>query len=187
MKIEKITLSDISQNGKGHSIISRITYVQSAEYEKFDEINRRVAENLLAFCKDRLCGVDGVVGSVVALLTPTVCYVDDTVISIKYDFTVSSDRKVVHHKRFCINMLYELGVFLLPSFLSGKKRIDSCGSFYLSRGEGGEVLATPVIKSIERGAIIGRRSEIDAYCDGEAQKVKIKIAHFLTCKTVRKN
>lgn len=184
MKIEKLALSDTWRVGSNLNVTVKITYIYSGEYEKLDAVNRRIAENLSVYLKNKLD--DNVSGNIVALLTPTIMYVDEEIISIKYDFTQTSDRRILNHKRFCINMFYKQGLLLLPRFIDGRRRIKSASEFYLKRGEDGELLCVPVVQSLQVGTVVGRRSEIDAYCDGQVQKVKIKIPHFLNDKKVRK-
>ncbi len=184
MKIEKLTLSDTWRVGLTLNVITKITYIHSGEYEKLDAMNQRIAENLFDYLKNKLG--ENVTGNIVALLTPTLTYVDDDIISIEYDFTITSDRRILNHKRFCINMLYKQGILLLPRFLDKHRRIKSTSEFYLIRGADGELLCVPVIQSLQAGTVVSRRSEIDAYCDGRSQKVKIKVPHFLDGKKVRK-
>lgn len=184
MKIEKLTLGDTQRIGPNLNVI-KITYVQSKEYEKLDLLNERIAQNLFEYAKNNLQNIGD--GNVVVLLTPTLTYVDEGVISIKYDFTVTSNMRILHHKRFCVNMLYKSGLLLLPCFLDKHKYIHNSTQFYLNREDDGGLLAVPVIRSLQVGTVVGRRSEIDTYCDGAPQKIQIKIPHFLTDKKMRKN
>lgn len=184
MKIEKLTLGDAWRIGLNSNVTVKITYIHSGEYEKLDAINQRIAENLFDYLKNK--PYENATGNIVALLTPTLTYVDDEVISIKYDFTQTSDRRILNHKRFCINMLYKQGLLLLPRFLDRCRRIRHSYQFYLTRGVDGELLCVPVMQSLQAGTVVSRRSEIDAYCDGRSQKVKIKVPHFLDGKKVRK-
>lgn len=173
--ITKESLSEAVSRERQNSGIIKITFVASDENEKLDAVNRQLGNKVFEYAKNNLTCT----GGFVVLLSPNVTYLDDDIISIRYDFTITSDRAIVRHKRFCINMLLKQGVFLLPRFISGRTRIASSNSFYLKKGENGAVYAVNVVKNLEKGMRINRGREIDEFCDSKPVRVKIKIPHCI--------
>lgn len=188
MKIQKECITDSRRIDHSLSIISKITFVSSEEDERFSTLNRSIAENILSFCNKLDSSYDGIMGNVVALLTPAVTYMRNDIISIKYDFTVSSNGAIVYHKRFCVNFHCDLGIFLLPRFFKEAKMPRSSAAFYImpcdddsnSDSDSDRVVVVPVLRELERGMRVGRRSDIDAFCDGKNMTAKIKIPRCLT-------
>ena len=186
MKIQKECITDSIRAGHSLSIISKITFVTSEDNERFDSLNRGIAENILSFCNRLDSSFDGIIGNVVALLTPVVTYMRNDIISIKYDFTVSSNGATVYHKRFCVNFHCGLGIFLLPRFFKGAKMPRACSDFYIVPCDEDceDVIVVPVLRELERGMRVGRRSDIDAFCDGKIMTAKIKIPRCLTSESI---
>ncbi|MBQ7821340.1 MAG: hypothetical protein IJ391_03560 [Clostridia bacterium] len=184
MKIQKECITENRRIDMSLNIITKITFVTSEECEYLSFFSRKLAENMLAFCRGLGAG-DGISGNTVVLLTPTVTYMRDDIISIKYDLTLSSNGVLVYHKRFCVNMHTALEILLLPRFVSGKLRARDVSSFYLVP-EGDGIAAVTVSRSLERGMRIGRRSDIDAYCDGKSARIKIKIPKCVSMQSLSK-
>ena len=177
--ITKESLREITGDGRKSRVI-KITFVSSDDNEKLDALNRHIGSRVFEYVKNLPCD-----GDFIALLSPNITYLDNDIISIRYDFTITSERAIVRHKRFCINMLLKQGIFLLPRFVSTKIRLASSNSFYLKKGEKGGIYAVNVAKNLEKGMKITRGREIDDFCDGKSSLAKIKIPHCL--EAVRNN
>lgn len=177
--ISKESLGEITGSGRKSRAI-KINFVASDDNVKLDTINRQLGNKVFEYVKNLPCD-----GDFVVLLSPNVTYLDEDIISIRYDFTITSGGEIIKHKRFCINMLLKHGILLLPRFVYGRTGILSSNSFYLRKGDNGDIYAVNVAKSLEKGMKITRGREIDEFCDSKAVRVKIKIPHCL--EAVRNN
>lgn len=163
-----------------YTLVCKINYISSDDNDYVERINSGIAERLLKCFASEKPSFGSIAGNILALLTPSVTYFDESIISIRYDFIVTNGNIVVFHKRFCVNLLYELGIFLLPGFLKSKKHKPK-GEFYLKESENG-IVCTPVLKSIPAGTILGRRREIDLYSDGKTFEVNLTLPEYLKAK-----
>lgn len=186
MTITKPTLTFSKKLSRTLDFIARITYLQVENADKFNLLNKTVAEKTHKQC-EALSDSFGKEqnGAVVALLEPTVTYFDGDIISAKYDFTVTGGGELLFHRRFCINYLLKYDLFLLPSFLSGVHGLK-CDKFYLTRIDGEPVVVKLKQTKLTAGVKLGRRSQIDDFCNGEEKRVKIKLPHCLERAATRK-
>lgn len=169
-----------TRRSETYTLVCKINYISSDDNEFVERINYGMAERLLkCFASDKL-SFDNPTESILALLTPSVTYFDESIISIRYDFTVTSGNILIFHKRFCVNLLYELGLFLLPGFLKSKRHKPK-GEFYLKESENG-IVCTPVLKCVPSGTVLNRRREIDICSDGKPFEVKLALPEYLKAK-----
>lgn len=183
MIITKKCIGDIKRTDT-YTLAYKISYISSEDNDFVTDINHKIAENIAGYiCKTEI-PFEGMAGEVFALLTPYVTYSDDNIISIRYDFTVQNSRELIFHRRFCVNLLHGLEIFLLPGFLKcrgGKLK----GEFYLTDSEEG-LFAVPVLKNAQRGTEIKRRRDIDIYCNGKLLSVTLNIPDYLTKERIFK-
>lgn len=187
MNITKPTLIFSKKLSRTLDFIARITYLQVENADKFNLLNKTVAEKTHEQCETLSDSFgEEKTGAVVALLEPTVTYFDGDVISAKYDFTVTVGGELLFHRRFCITYLLKYDLFLLPSFLRGVGRRVKADGFYLTRVDGEPAVVRLKSNQVSAGIKLARRSQIDDYCNGEAKRVKIKLPHCLESVATRK-
>lgn len=187
MTITKPILAFNKRISRTTDFVARVSYINIETFEKFSVFNKTIAENVISKCEPfsaRLSESDN--GTVVALLEPTVTYLDSDIISVKYDFTVTNNGELLFHRRFCVNYILKYDIFLLPSFLRGGGKHRKADEFYLTRLDGGIGVVKLKSVSVGQGERISRRTQLDALCDGEVKPTKIKLPHFLDNAVLRK-
>ena len=180
MTVSKPTVTVNKRPSRTLELVARITCLELEGADKFNKLNKTLADNALARVESEGEMLSsGRSGTVVALLEPTVTYIDSDIISAKYDFTVTQNGELVFHRRFCISYLLDYELFLLPSFVRGLGRRVSANAFYLTRLDGGIGAVRLRRVGLEPGTRLARRSQIDAGVDLTAKPVKIKLPRYL--------
>ncbi len=171
MKTEKKSLEASISRG----FMCKFSYI-SCENEYAKRINRELAENVMRTLEAKKEILLSEHGAFNAVLSPTTTYLDDSVISIKYDFLIFGKDGVIFHKCFGVNLLYDLELVLLPRFLKKGRGVDN---FYLTASDG-KLFCVPIEKNLEKNSVVKRQREIDAYTCGKPYEVTIKIPDYLT-------
>lgn len=179
MTLAKMTLTFNKKISRTCDFIARLTYIKIDGEDKFNEINKKVAENLHSECEVHADSFarDGD-GVVVALLEPTVTYLDEDIISAKYDFTITEKGVLLYHRRFCMSYLIKHELVLLPRFVRGLGHV-AAEKFYLIRLDGGIGATRLKSEQMQTGFKLARRGMIDDALDREPIPVKIKLPHCL--------
>lgn len=186
MTLTKPTLTFNKKLSRTLDFIGRITCLELDGAEKFNAVNKRIAENTLKGCESHAEEFgNGRNGATVALLEPSVTYLDDDIISAKYDFTVTNNGELLFHRRFCISYLLKYELFLLPTFVKGLGR-SSADGFYLTRLDGRVGAVRLKSTQMKSGVRLARRSQIDETVNGTVKPVKIKLPRYLERATSRK-
>ncbi len=186
MTVSKPTITVSKKPSRILDFVARITCLELEGADKFNKLNKTLAENTLARLDsegEKLSSNRS--GTVVALLEPSVTYLDSDIISAKYDFTITHNGALLFHRRFCVTYLIKYDLFLLPSFLRGLGRAAVDG-FYLTRLDGGIGAVRLRRVGLASGTRLVRRSQIDASVDLTVKPVKIKLPRCLERATSRK-
>lgn len=167
-----------------HELFVKIMYASCDECEYFTRLNMKLCERAMSFCERSFDTKNIFSGTVVVILTPTFTCVDAGILSVKYDLTVSLNRSVLHHKRFCINVFPKLGIFVLPEHFKRKLPKNTL-DFYITEYDGCDtVTIVPVNRFVEKGMYVERQRNIDDFCDGRAVSSKIEIPKGVTPKSL---
>lgn len=160
----------------------RIFYISSNDNDFCEELNSKLANSLL----EKAAASETVLKCTrpFVLLDPSVTYFDNCIISIKYDLFVYDGEYIVYHKRFSLNLLYELGIILPKKYLGAKVRFLK-GDCYLKAADD-SIFAIPIQRNVKAGTGHMRHRELDAYCDGKPVSVALKIPEYLNSESVDK-
>ncbi len=181
--IGKEYITDKYRIGAGSELVLKLGYIVSSDFEYVSDFNRRLAENTYAFFKRSEAGKYTGGTNAVLLLSPTLTYNKDDILSIRYDLTLSSGGAVLYHKRFGVNMHTSLNILISRAFLRGAGRGRDSSSFYLA-GDGDGIVCVDIERALERSMRVRRQSDIDAYCDGKRRRVKLRLPDCVSAEAL---
>lgn len=182
MSIKKESIYNRRRTENKVALFAKITYISSDELPYFTELNERIAKKLNEYFMSLESYETMLVQDGILLLSPCVTYLDDDIISAKYDLTLSSSGIILSHSRFCINVCEKFGLLLSRRFFTHLPPFFD-RDFYITADVNGMSLV-PIDRMLECGIPCKKTAEIDLLCNGDPIRTRFKVPHGVDAESV---